>query len=710
MQPIKILNIKKAVSKIKYIGDDQICIVEEDNTVRIYDINTFKLINGFKLKLHKNNPKENSVDVSRKGSFIAIGVKGENKTKVWSLKKKKLIYTLGWHKGDVLSVTFDNEENYLMTGGEDGRTYIWSLRTGKMISSLTPHPDYVVSTAFSKNSLWGSTGSYDKSVTITNISSMNISYRKKTHKNAVTFLKFLDKQKMISGDKSGELAIWEYTKGSIYKRLPSMIDGILDIAVTQDEKFMFAISEKNKNISLYLLENYELVNTDFITLSSQPFTIEYIPEYNYLIIGTENKVYIYSLFEGKKEFIYFVQNNQYEKAYELINKNPFLKNLKEYESLEERWNKLLMLSQKKFEQGEIDIAKQLIAPFLKIPSKRNIVQSMYNDFGEFEKFKKTVLTQKYPLAYSLITKYPNLKNTVYYKKVENDWNKILEQAKKLISKNRDKEAIELLKPFRNIMEKNIIIQALFNERQLYRNFAQKLSKKEFKDFFIMVNKYPFLEETKEYHKAVRMGELFMERAYESLEKKAYSQAMHLFKILKQFPMLQKEAEEMYIYTKALLEFNKILEKKDINEIERYVKNHPFLEETEEYQNIEKQYLKDFQECEILAAKGKVKEILEKLSFYLNAEDKQIKIGQLIKSAYLQQIIYLLTKKEQNIQEYFEKAVLNYIKIFGFDNEIFDLIQKAQQLNIEVKPANISEGNISQWHLHKLPSKIWEKIE
>jgi len=38
LQPKKILNVKRAVSKIRYIGDGHICVVDETNTVRIYDI------------------------------------------------------------------------------------------------------------------------------------------------------------------------------------------------------------------------------------------------------------------------------------------------------------------------------------------------------------------------------------------------------------------------------------------------------------------------------------------------------------------------------------------------------------------------------------------------------------------------------------------------------------------------------------------------
>jgi len=714
LQPIKILNVKRAVSKIKYIGDGQICVIDEDNTVRIYDVTTFKLTDGFKIKLPKNNPQESSVDISNNGKYIAIAIRGKHKTTVWSLKEKKLIYTLGWHKGDVLSVNFDREEKYLMTGGEDGRAYIWSMTTGKMVSSLPPHADYITSVAFSKNCLWGATGSYDKSVTITNISSMDISYRKKVHKGAVTLLRFMDKQRMVSGDKTGELVVWNYAKGKIDKRLIPMVDKILDVAFNSDESFMFVVCNTNKKVSLYAMEDYELISEEFIKMLEIPSRIEYIPELDYLVVGTfDGGVYFYDLFEDEKKLKEFIDNNEFEKAYDLVNKNPFLKRTKTYEALEDKWNKLLILAQKKFEKGETDLAKQILAPFLKIPSKRSLVQSLFNDFSEFEKFKKAVLSLKYPLAYSLVSKYPYLKNTIYYKKMEEDWKKVFNRAKELIfQKGREDEVREILKPFRGVTEKTPFIQTLFNEKQLYQLLQQKLQKKEFADFFALINRFPFLSDSDEYEKAIRYGESLKQKAYELLKKGEYKKVVNIAELLEQFPMFKEEVNDLKQKARLLLQFHRILATHDLNLIENYVKDHPFLEDVEDYQAIEKEWRDKLQKSEIYAAKGNVKEILNELSDYIKMKDKRIKIGQIVRSAYLQQIISLLAKavRGQDVSKYFEKAVKNYIKLFGFDMEISDLIEKAKRLKMDIDFSDVEEGDLTKWHLYKLPEKIWEDIK
>jgi len=714
LQPIKIINIKRAVSKIKYIGDGLICVVDEENSVRIYDIEKFKLIDGFKIKLLKNSYKDNSVDISQNGKFVAIGLKGKHKTIVCSVKDKKIIFTLGWHKGDVLSVSFDKEEKYLMTGGEDGRAYIWSMNTGKMVSSLPPHADYVTATAFSNNCLWGATGSYDKSITITNISSMDISYRKRVHKGAVTLIRFMHKQRMISGDKTGELAVWNYARGVVEKRLTPMADKLLDVTFNPDESFMFAVCDNNKKVALYSMEDYELISGEFVRILQQPTVLTYVPETDYLVIGTsQGDIYFYEIFGEERELADLIAQNDFEKAYELVNENPFLKRTDTYESLEEKWNKLLILAQKKFERGEVDLAKQILTPFLKIPIKRNLVQSLFNDFSEFEKFKQSVLNHKYPLAYSLVTKYPYLKNTVYYKKMEDDWKKMFSKAKEIIfSSGREDEVREILKPFRGVTEKTPFIQMLFNEKQLYQILNQKLLKKEFADFFALISRFPFLSDSEEYEKAMKYAKTLRKRAYDLLKDGEYKKVLNIAEILEQFPLFKDEARELKEKANVLLEFHRVLATHDLGKIEKFVKEHPFLEDVEDYRKIEQEWRGKLQKSEYFSAKGDIVKILDELKNYIHVYDKRIKIAQIIKSAYLNQILSLLSSasKGKNVADAFEKAVKNYIKLFGFDMEISDLIEKAKKMKIKTDLKTVQEGDITRWHHYKLPVKIWEEVK
>ena len=103
-----------------------------------------------------------------------------------------------------------------------------------------------------------------------------------------------------------------------------------------------------------------------------------------------------------------------------------------------------------------------------ILSKRMFIQSLLQDFVEFEKFKMLITKKKYPFAYSLANKYPSFKDTKYYKHMENEWKKAFNMAKQLIFENNKEYYVKkILMPFRGVSEKTALIQSLFNEKEIY---------------------------------------------------------------------------------------------------------------------------------------------------------------------------------------------------------------------------------------------------
>ncbi|WP_024789286.1 hypothetical protein [Lebetimonas sp. JH292] len=710
MEAIKRLVIKTAINKIKYIGNSKFCVMDEENTLRIYSIEDYKLVGGFRIKLPKNRPLENGVDISENGKYLAIAVDGKKKTSVWDIENKKQLFLLGWHKGNVLSVSFDKEEKYILTGGEDGRAYLWSISTGKMVGALPPHADYILSTDFSLNSLWAATGSYDRSITITNIASMDLSFRKKSHRGAVTKLKFIPNQQMISGDKTGELIVWNYAKGKVLKRLPNMTDQIVDLCIDKDGRFLFIVST-DKKVALYSLENYELITNEFIKLPSSPSSIEYIKDKNYLLVGTlDGDIYIYDLLSEERELRALISSKKYSMAYELINKNPFLQSTNAYKLLENEWNKTLNIAHKFLEKGDIESAKELFKPFADIPVKRAIIQNLLRDFREFDKFKNAVFTLKYPLAYSLANQYPSFKDTIYYKKMEDDWKKVFDLAKEaMLKENNIEKARDLLKPFRGVSQKTPLIQALFNEKQLYNLLKEKLAKKDFKEFFILVKRFPFLTETEEYKRAINFAKTLDRNIQILLKDGDYKKVLSYAGILENFPGYEEKANEYKDKAKILMDFQRLLASKDYHAIFEYVKMYPFLEDVNDFKEIQNEIKEKLAIAEKFAAKGDIEAILNTVGNLFKIKEYSLRIANLIKSAYLQQIIYLLALKlkGEKVDEKIIRAFKRYINLFGFDLEIGDMIEKAKKLKINVDLSGVSEGNINNLIYKNLPFRIYE---
>jgi WD40 repeat protein len=706
MQPLKIFTIKKAISKVKYIGNDKIVVVDIDNAIRVFDLNELKLDRGFKINLPQNRLFADNTDISSDGNYLALTIQNKNKAAIWNIQTKKLHHLLGWHKGEVESVKFDNQNKYVATGGTDGRTHLWNIQTGKMVGSFAPHADYVTAIGFSKNSLWCATGSYDKSISITNISSMKFAYKLRIHSSMITKIKFLHNFLMISGDRDGNLICSNYSKGKVLKRFPKLPDVVVDFCFDTKEKFMFATT-KNKNIYLYNLETFELITDQFLKLNSIVTSLEFIPELMYLIIGTTDGIlYIYDVLSDEKQLEEFIQNKEYANAYELINQNPILKDSLSYTHLEKIWENSINKAQKLLEKSEQESAQKVVQPFMSIPAKRLFIQTLFKDFAEFDKFKQLIIKRKYPLAYSLANRYPTFKQTTYYKHMEKEFKKAFTLARQLMFDKTKEEYIKnILMPFRGVPEKTALIQSLANEKEIYKLLKQKMAKRDFKGFFELINRYPFLANLDEYSKTIEFGEKLKETAQNALKEGNYSKVLQYIPILENFPMLVEDAKELKYEATILANFMKIIANKEYDKVYEYIQKEPFLEELDIFKEIERKWLEKIEKAEEYSARGDVKAILDSLGNYMKIKDKLQRIGELIKSAYLYQILEKL--KTEVDDKTIERGFRNYIKIFGLDLEISDLITLAKKSGRNLDFSNLEEGDKINWHKKEIPYDIFK---
>jgi len=696
----RIINIKNPVFKIKVVQSGLIYVLDTLNTIRIFDEN-FKLKSGARIKMPAHNPFENTADISFGGNYLAIADKNK-KTYIWDINKKAIKYKFGWHKGDVLNVSFDWEEKYLLTGGMDGRAYIWSLKVGRMLLALPPHPDYILSGGFSKNNLWAATGSYDRLITITNIASPNLNFRKKSHRGAVNKIKIFDKGIMISGDKTGELIKWDFRKGKILNRFANMADTVVDFDTDENQEFLFAIT-KEKRVYLYDFETGELLIQEFIKLSDFPTTLCYNKNNNYLYVGcVDGSIYIFNLLKEEENFKIYIQNNEYQKAYELIKSNPLLKRTEAYKKLENIWEKTLENIYKLLEAGKTEEAKKLFTPFSNSPLKRALFQNLLKDYGDFEKFKNAVIKKRYPLAYSLARIHPVFKQSVYYSQMEKEFKKIFNKARELIKMGREDRAKELLKPFRGVSEKAALIQSLFSEKILYDLLKQKLGKKDFNGFFELINRYPFLSDTDEYELAMKYGENLKSKAEELLNKGEYQKAIQYAQILQEFPMYKENAQNIIQKAKTISNFLYHLASSDYDTIEEYINKYNYLENLEDYKRFIKKYKEMIEEAEQYALLGNVKLLKEKFAKFIKFKIIKNMLINLLKRAYLNQIITLFKEKDTNK---IIKSIKNYLALFGFDNEVGDIIKSAKKNGIKFNIENYEKS--ADIPFESLPDFIWE---
>ena len=77
---------------------------------------------------------------------------------------KPEIYVEMGHKGEVSSVCFSPEGNYIASGSFDITIKLWEVSTGKLVRTFEGHRNSVSSVAFSPDGKYIASGSWDKTI------------------------------------------------------------------------------------------------------------------------------------------------------------------------------------------------------------------------------------------------------------------------------------------------------------------------------------------------------------------------------------------------------------------------------------------------------------------------------------------------------------------------------------------------------------------
>ncbi len=686
------------LTSVRELEGGRACLVDATDTVRFFSLDPVALIGGFKTTI-KTDPKLlHSSDTSSDGRFVAFAAKREGAV-IFHSKEKKLLYRFSRHEGEVESLKFAPKRDYLATGGQDGKTFLWSLTTGRMVASLPHHADFVRAIDFSLNGQWIATGSYDRKIFVTNISSLAQGVQLKAHGGAINDLLFISGHRLLAGDKSGEIIVWDYYEGRLIKRLSKMLDEVTALATTPDDRFLFA-ADKTGIVALYDLQNYELLSLRYLTYPKSIRKIAYIAKGNYLVVGLENgEVTFNSPLKESEKIDELIAQERYGEAYAVAEENPLIRYSDAYIRLEAIWQEAFEKARTLLERGKTEEAKQILAPFTVERSKRLLMQELMRDYKEFAKFKAAVEAKRYPLAYSMASQYPLLKEHPLYRKMEEEWERLFTQAKKLILQNGGEEKVrELLAPFRGVPGKGALIQSLIAEKEIYRLFMKIVAKGDYKAAMDLARRYPSLKEFEEYRKIERLADVIIQKAREALVKGEYPEAVRYAEKLTQFPDHKQEAEELKEQANLYARVLQLFAQKRYVDIYRLLQAHPYLEETKIVQDLEEAWRKVVEKAEKAAAKGDVAAIKRAAAPFSKILLKRPRIIGLIKQAYIEQI----EEAYETTGTIPDAAIERYLELFGYDQEIASWLASHKAADRFVRRAPVDPAAID---LETLPERL-----
>ncbi|ACM92378.1 hypothetical protein NAMH_1096 [Nautilia profundicola AmH] len=644
MKTKKLKEFKDQISYLK-VNQNGYALVDVNNRVYIFN-SDFKLINGFKLKLPPNKPKENGIDIDEEFKYLLLATPSKPLT-LWDIKNKKLLDKYEWHRGDVLSVKLD--KNYFASGGIDGKIFLYSLDLFKMVSKVAKHKDFISSLAFGSDEIYA-TG-YDKSVLFVNQFSLKKIVRYLHLKKA---LKIENKNFLVSASEYSDIIKWDKYKKERKDRF-DIYEEFMDFYIYENYLFI-AVRDR---IVLYDLEKEVLINEKFFDIDASKICV-----YKDKLYFIQNNELQYVELYDEVEFLDVILKGDYKTAYEMLTLNPFLKKTKSYEKLELLYKNSIKRAIKYLEENLKSKAIDVLKPFMNVLQKREEITKILTHYENIIKFKKAYENRNFALFYQIANQYELLKDTKYYKLVEKEWELKFEKAKKLAIEGRVSEAKEILKDFMTVSEKIPLIELLLKQAELFRLMKEKIAKKDFAGFFAIIKEHPELKNTKEYQAVMEYAQRLYTLALKALKEENFKYVLKAATILEDIEGYELKAKELLTQAQISLEFLRLFGK-DKNKAFELVEQYPFLKDLKVYKLYEEKWSEKLKTAEAKAFKGKIKEALRELKEYENINIKKPRIKNMLKSAYLNYI------KDSHDK----KAIEKYINTFGKDEEIMKVMNK-----------------------------------
>ncbi len=594
-------NLKKRVTAFGSDGNF-LFLVDEVNRVLIFSKNMI-MMKGFRLKAPNNRPDENSTKFSKDLKYLAITT--GNIITLWDLENKKHIANFV-NTMDILAVNFDEKSRYLASGDINGEIKLYNLKIKKKTALLAKHKDFITDIEFCDevNEVVG--GCYDKCVLFVNTADFS---KKERYLHIKPVKKVKNSSYLVSADAISDIVKWDILKNSEKDRV-DFYKEFKDFFI--DENILSVLT--SRGVILYDLESEVILNDKFLEFEGGDKIAVFG---NYMIISDDKGVvWYYDLFEEEKKLLEYILAEDFKKAYELIDKNPFLKRSRGFERLERMVELYIKKAKAHFEIDPFKAAAEL-QKLLEVPRLRQRVEEIIKHYTNLVKFKNAVLKNNFALAYQLANQYPLLKETKYYKLLEKKWELAFEKALKLIKEGKISEAKEILVPFMAVPEKLELIEFVLKKGELIFLLREKLAKRDFKGFFALIKEHPELKGTNEYKKVMEYAQRLYEKAQELLKKEEFDKAKKAAALLTEFPGFEEKAEKILRKIEIALKFLNYLSEKNYEKALELVNLHPFLKELKAYKEFIKEWNEKLYKAEILMNEGKSQEAYELLKEYEN---------------------------------------------------------------------------------------------
>jgi hypothetical protein len=177
----------------------------------------------------------------------------------------------------------------------------------------------------------------------------------------------------------------------------------------------------------------------------------------------------------------------------MADKHPALKYTKQYKKMEDSFKESFTLAQKHIVAGREDKAKEALANYATVVSKKPMLNLVLNQNQEFIEFLKAISEQNYALIESLIKNNPTFKDIPSYILLQKEIKTDLESIRTLINRGDDEEALVKIHHYRDAPSIKNELKVLLRDAKLLKQLKESYEKNDFVSCYEILDSSDTLE-------------------------------------------------------------------------------------------------------------------------------------------------------------------------------------------------------------------------
>jgi hypothetical protein len=602
---------------------------------------------------------------------------------VVNLQNKTTIQIIHTDDGEIELLSFVENSPYLIAGTKDGRVSQYRYDGKAQLSRLCSFPhkredaqkiknNYVSALAF--HGQYIACSGYGGSIILIKMSSLADKRAIYSSTKRINVLCFIDSETLLSGDVDGVVHIHSIGKENKPKTINTHLTNINNILLMPNNDYVMVSGESNK-LAIIELSSAKLVSNDYLHFDVNIEHILLDAYDNLLIVLQNNTIYKFEL-PNAEELKSHILHNTLDEAFKLVEDDPMLRGTREHKRLEVMYEKLYTQAIEALIHSQTREAYRLTEMFQDVKSKKDEIRSIFKDFENYSRFKTLVIEKKFALAYVMSEKFPSLKRTLQFKKMEESFRDAFSFAQKQILIGREDIARELLTPYASVIAKKPIINLLLKQNKDFIDFLKAIQTKNYILIEKLLGKNELFAQIPTYT-ALRLSEQnSLDAIAKLINNSKIKEAVEEIKALQNTPGIKEELKELYRVAKLVESLHLSYKEGDFTQCYEIIDTHYVLNELQLSALLEKHWAKLMGECEEFALKGDIKSIKDRLGELIGVKTRLAKVGDLLRVSFHSKIKGLLAKRSFLNAE---NIIYSYIDIFGIDSELISLMKVHEKL-------------------------------